>query len=147
MANAADTEYVNSIIRGELAAIDTYDQVIEKFAGQLQSSDLITIRDHHKAHVSSLEEHVRKGGVEPSKSSGPWGTFTTTLTGVAKLVGPETALGVLKTGEVHGITQYEKAVESKDLLEETQTLIRTKLLPEARQHVASLDKLIASHKS
>ena len=147
MANTADAEYVNSILRGELAAIETYDQVLEKFAGKLQTVELIKIRDEHKEHVSHLTEHVRKGGVEPSTESGTWGTFTNALTGVAKLIGPETALAALKTGEEHGIGQYEKADQNKDLLDETKTLIRTKLLPEARAHVATLDKLIASHKS
>ena len=147
MANSADTEYVNSILRGELASIETYDQVLEKFAGKLQTVDLIKIRDEHKDHVSLLQEHVRKGGVEPSTESGTWGTFTNAVTGVAKLIGPETALAALKTGEEHGIGQYEKAHDNKDLIEETKTLITTKLLPQAREHVATLDKLIASHKS
>ena len=145
MADAADTNYVDSILRGELAAVETYDQVIEKYAGKLDTAALTKIRDTHKSHVAHLQEHVRKGGKEPSTESGTWGTFTGALTGVAKLVGPETALAALKTGEQHGIGQYEKAVENKDLLEETKTTVRTKLLPEARQHVSQLDAMISAH--
>lgn len=142
-----DIEYVNAILRGELAAIETYDQTLEKFKGQLTSTDLIRIRDEHKAHVAALSAHVAKFGGTPSTSSGPWGSFTTALTGVAKLIGPETALAALKQGEQHGLEQYEKALQHKDLPEETVTAIRTKLLPESREHVATLDRLIAAQGS
>lgn len=140
-----DHGYLDSILRGELASVETYNQTIEKFAGKIESSDLIKIRDEHQEHVVVLSEHVTRAGGKPSTSSGPWGTFTQLFVAGAKLVGPETALAALKTGEQHGIEQYEKAIERKDLPADTVSGIRDKLLPQARGHIGTLDRLIATH--
>ncbi len=140
-----DIEYLDVILRGELAAVETYDQVLEKFAGKLTSSDLIKVRDEHKQHITLLNEQLVKFGATPSTTSGTWGTFTGAVTSVAKLIGPETALAALKQGEEHGIAQYEKAIERKDLSAETIALLRTELLPQSHAHVASLDRLISAH--
>lgn len=140
-----DVEYLDSILRGELSAVETYDQVLEKFQGKLASSDLIRVRDEHKEHITRLKEQIVKYGGTPSTTSGTWGTFTGAVTSVAKLIGPETALAALKQGEEHGLAQYEKAVDRKDLSSETITTIRTKLLPQAQAHVATLDRMISAH--
>ncbi len=141
-----DHEYLNAILRGEIAAIQTYEQTLEKFAGKIESTDLIKIRDEHKEHVAVLTQHVIKaGGDKSSTTSGPWGAFTQLFVAGAKLVGPETALAALKTGETHGIEQYEKAIERKDLPAETVSGIRDKLLPQAREHLTTLDRLISTH--
>ena len=141
-----DLDYLNVILRGEIAAVETYDRTVEKFKGQLESSDLIRIRDEHKAHVAAISAHVSQFGGTPSTTSGTWGSFTNALTEVAKLVGPATALAALKQGEIHGNEQYEKALERKDLPAETVSAIRSKLLPEGKSHVTTLDALIAKTK-
>ena len=143
--SSPDVEYLDSILRGELAAIETYDQVLEKFQGKLTSTDLIKVRDEHKEHITLLNQQIVKFGGTPSTTSGTWGTFTGAVTSVAKLIGPETALAALKQGEEHGIGQYEKALERKDLSAETMATIRTKLLPQSQSHVASLNRIISAH--
>ena len=142
-----DIPYVDAILRGEIAAVETYNLTIEKFKGDTISSDLIRIRDEHKAHVAALSEHIRQFGGTPSTSSGVWGAFTNMFTAGAKLIGPETALAALKQGEQHGLEQYEKALERKDLPAETVSAIRAKLLPESQAHLTQLDHLMEKAKA
>jgi uncharacterized protein (TIGR02284 family) len=142
MNNSAAAATLNSLLRGEISAVETYDQAISKFEGDATAAALGRIRDEHVSAVTTLREHVRMNGGEPSEGSGAWGTFATAVTGAAKVVGPGTVLAALRQGEEHGINEYESALKGKDLQAPCCDVIRTQLLPKCRQHVAELDRLV-----
>ena len=144
---AGVTEALNSLLRGEISAVQTYEQALSKFEQTDHKTTLTQIRDEHTKAVSVLREHVRTHGGEPSTDSGPWGTFASLVTGAAKVVGPQSVLAALKQGEEHGISQYEKALEADALAGECKTLVRTDLLPRCRKHLTQLDSMIAALKS
>jgi len=135
-----DTKALNSLLRGELAAVETYDQAITKFEDHQIIADITNIRAEHARSVEKLREKVIRFQGEPAKSSGPWGTFAAAVTATAKLLGPSTALSALRQGEEHGINEYEEALENEDVHPDCKDMIRTDLLPKCRQHVAELER-------
>lgn len=139
-----DVDAMNQLLRGELSAVETYDQAIEKFAGKPGVSELKSIRGEHAHAVSSLQKRVMHFGGEPAMSSGLWGTFATAVTGTAKIFGTDTVVAALKKGEEHGISEYEKALANVEVHTECKELVRNELLPKCRTHVTQLDGLVPS---
>jgi Domain of unknown function (DUF2383) len=143
-ATTCDVDVLNALLRGEVAAGETYDQVIGKFDGQPQAIDLKRIRDEHAETAAALRERVQHFGGDPSEGSGIWGKLTQAITGTAKVLGPTTALGTLKQGEEYGIGQYETALTNPDIDTDDRDLIRYRLLPRCQNHVNDLDRMIAA---
>ena len=134
---------LNSLLRGELSAVETYDQGLGKFADHPTAADrLRALRGEHQKAVEVLRDHVTKLGGTPSTGSGPWGTVATAVNAAAKVLGPETVLASLATGEQHGINSYTTALAA-GLPAECETLIRSKLLPQCQTHLAELDAVKA----
>jgi rubrerythrin len=143
--NATDEciDVCNSLLRGELSAIETYNQALEKFDTEVERSSLQAIRRDHEASAASLREHIRDMGATPSTESGAWGTFAQAVEGTAKMLGESPALAALQQGEEHGIDEYEEALRNPDVMEEIKGVIRQQLLPRLSEHVAALDRLKA----
>jgi hypothetical protein len=138
-----DTETLNSLLRREISAAETYDLAINKFEGKSAAVELRRIRDEHHAAMSMLRDRVRANGGDPADSSGPWGTFASVVTGTAMALGMKPVLSALRQGEEHGISEYQKAVNS-DVTDGCRRLIEGDLLPKCRQHVTSLQLLSTS---
>lgn len=138
--NEAITDTCNALLRGEISAIETYTQAIEKFGSDAGEHTLKGIRADHVANAESLRSLVGECGEGPATSSGPWGTFATSVEGVATLFGKSPALMVLQQGEEHGIRQYEQALDDDELSETVKDLIRHTLLPSQREHLAELER-------
>lgn len=141
-----DIDALNALLRGEVAAAETYDQVIAKFAGQPQAVELQRLRDEHTEAAAVLRERVRHFGGDPAEGSGLWGKLTAAITGTAKVFGPATALNALKQGEEYGIGQYENALTDPEIDSDDKDLIRGRLLSRANDHVSQLERLIAAVK-
>lgn len=142
--NKNTTDTCDSLLRGELSAIETYTQAIGKFGPSVESGSLKRIQSSHMAHAELLRALMKECGEEPAISSGPWGTFATTVEGVATILGESAALIALKQGEEHGIRQYEKALVDKELCQSVKNLIRDTFLPAQREHLIQLEKCMAS---
>ena len=144
MASKTDTtDTLNSLLRGEISAVETYKQAEAKFEGQTEAGSLRQLGGDHQQAVSQLRQHVHSKGGDAADSSGAWGTFAQLIEGGAKLFGKTAALKALKEGEEHGVSSYESALKDKTLPAECQTLIRDTLLPRCRQHIHSLDQMMA----
>jgi len=141
-----DIDVLNALLRGEVAAAGTYDQVIAKFELQPQAVELQRIRDDHIEAAAVLRERVRHFGGDPSEGPGVWGKLTAAITGTAKIFGPAAALATLKQGEEYGIGQYENALTDPEVDSEDKDLIRHRLLPRCNSHVAALDQMIEAVK-
>ena len=145
-AQACDTDALNSLLRGELSAVETYAQAAEKFSTWDGAAELRRIRSEHVAATNALREKVNHFGGTPADGSGVWGSFAAAVTGTAKVFGQGAALAALKQGEEHGINEYEEALENPDVHPACKDMIRGTLLPRCRQHVADLDRLAAANK-
>lgn len=136
---------LNALLRGELAATETYQQALEKVGNEPGVTDLRRVHNDHRDAANTLRQHIHQHGGKPEQSSGVWGTFAKAWEGTAKLFGNSAALSALKQGEERGISDYEAALQDANLAQDCKDLIRTQLLPKTRDHVQVLDQVI-SHK-
>src|SRR5207245_1420100 len=134
---------MNSLLRGEISAAETYRMAIEKITdGQVSENVhmLEQMQQEHGRAAQELRERIRSLGGEPSESSGAWGAWAQTVQGTMNLFGDAAALKSLKEGEEHGLKDYEQAVEDSDPL--TASLIKSELIPNQHRHIELLDQLI-----
>lgn len=134
-------EVCNQLLRGELSAIETYDQAVAKLENNPNVIRLERIRNDHRDSARKLRENVIKMGGEPDQSSGAWGTFATLVEGGAQMFGESAALSALVEGEEHGIKEYERALSDDDVLADCKSMIRSELLPKQRQHINELQSI------
>ncbi len=134
-----DIDQLNSFLRGERSALDTYDQVLEKAESLVVKTGLKQGRDSHQERVRLLEDKIRSLGGKPADDSGVWGSFAKAVEGGAKLFGVATAVSVLEEGEDHGLKDYQR--DLSDLSPGSQTFVRTSLLPKQQQSHDLLSRL------
>jgi rubrerythrin len=147
MDNEKCIDVCNSLLRGEISAIETYQQAIEKFDQGSEAVKLQEIKSNHIESARILEEHIRKLGGEPVDHSGIWGMFAKAVEGGAKLFGENSALSALKQGEETGRSQYESAIDNEDVMSDFKPVIKSELLPRQIQHIEQLDSIMASNQS
>jgi hypothetical protein len=144
MAHVSETaDVLNSLLRGEISAAETYTQAIGKSEGHPDARALRRLRQDHVDAANLLRREVEARGEENSTGSGAWGAFAKAVEGAAKVFGNKAALKALKEGEEHGVSEYVSAVERDDLDPGARDLIATRLLPRQREHVLEVDRLLA----
>jgi uncharacterized protein (TIGR02284 family) len=135
---------LNSLLRGELSATETYQQALAKVGNEPMASELKRIHEEHRDAANTLRQHVRQHGGKPDQDSGAWGTFAKTVEGTAKVFGNTAAVKALKEGEEHGVKEYEDALRNPNLPADCQDLIRNRLLPQTRSHIPVLDRFMSA---
>jgi hypothetical protein len=136
----------NSLLRGEIAAVETYNDAIRRF--QVESRAIVTLEEIRKDHVESvtqLRDNVRAMGGMPDRVSGAWGTLAKTVQNAANLFGENSAMTALQQGEAHGRDVYRNALENEHVMPECKSMIRHDLLPKVERHIAQLDSLKTEH--
>lgn len=131
----------NGLLRGELSAVETYAQAIEKYSNSTVAHELRRIRSEHSLSANVLSANVRDMGGEPEKDSGAWGLFATAVQAAANLFGTESAIESLVRGEKAGLKNYQAALQDGDVLVECKEIIREKLMPPVLNHIGDLEKL------
>lgn len=132
------TNEMESLIRTEMAAVKSYNQILEDIKDQKERDKLEKIRTDHEIAVSKLKSFASQDVLEDTKSTGVWGVVTKTWTGGAKLFGNKIALKALTRSEEHGVSEYKDALEDKNLKKEVNDLIRTQLLPTQEEHLKTI---------
>ena len=135
---------LNSLLRGEISAAETYRMAIGKVADTDNASAglLREIQEEHGRAAQGIRDRIRELGGEPSDSSGAWGAWAKTVQGTANLLGDNAALKSLKEGEEHGLKDYHEAVDDVDPT--SAQLIQNQLIPAQQRHINLLDQLIGS---
>src|SRR5262245_14908049 len=129
------TTGLNRLIRGELSAVETYRQALDKMKDAPEAVELHALLVEHRAAVQMLREHVLQRGGTPSNSSGAWGAWAKLVEGTAQLLGNAAGLKALKEGEEHGIREYESFLTDENADQECKRLVSTQLLPQASSHI------------
>src|SRR5262249_46831969 len=132
---------LNELLRGELAATETYQQAMAKVGNEPGAAELRRIHDEHRTAANTLRQHVHHHAGKPDQGSGAWGSFAKAVEGAAKLFGNTAALKALKEGEEQGVKDYEAALKG-GLPADCQELIRNQFLPQTRAHIQVLDRLM-----
>ncbi len=138
------SDTLNSLLRGELAATETYQQALDKVGDDRGADELRRIHREHREAANTLRQHVHHVGGKPNQGSGGWGTFAKAVEGTARLFGNAAALKALKEGEETGLRGYRKALEEKELPPDCRNLIQGTLLPQTQEHVSALDRLMSA---
>jgi len=140
-ANHDAVDTLNSLLKGELSAVETYKQALLKVGNDKGGESLkMNLADHEKAVVGLRKMVVNRGGV-PASTSGAWGTWAETIVGSAKVIGDKTAMMALKEGEEHGSKEYNEALNSKHLTREEKQIILEGFLPNQIKHIDKLNLL------
>lgn len=135
---------LNSLLRGEISATDTYRMAIDKVSKSEKAGDvglLHEVQQDHTQAAQMLRDRIMELGGEPSDSSGAWGAWAQTVQGTANLLGDTSALKSLKEGEEHGLKDYQDAVDDVDPV--TADVIRAQFIPTQKRHIDLLDQLIS----
>lgn len=116
---------LNSLLRGEISAVETYDQAIRHLKNE-SVDDLIANRSCHSKRVDSLKSNIREHGGTPDATSGMWGSLAKVVEKGAALISAKSVIAALEEGEDRGLAQYRKP---GDLDASSIQLIQTVLLP------------------
>ena len=138
--NTPDT--LQSLLRGEMSAMETYQKALEKVDGYPEGAQLRQIYMDHSHAVQVLRNLLMRYQAELPTSSGAWGTFANAVQSTANLFGDKAALKALKEGEEHAIKDYMRALDDPEVATEVKAMIRSDLLRKCETHVPVLDALI-----
>jgi hypothetical protein len=117
---------LNAYLRGEIAAVETYDQALDQLPNSVNRWGLEQCKLSHQRRVAALRRRIEEAGGHPAESSGSWGTFTRLVEGGARAFGEKAAIAALEEGEDHGLKLYRDV----DALDGTaRELVETDLLP------------------
>lgn len=136
-------DQLNSFLRGEIAAAETYRMAIDKFTTEnaCDSVGLLTsIQEEHARASQALRDRIRELGGDAADSSGTWGAWAKFVQATSQLFGVTSALKGLKEGEEHGLKDYEGGIS--DLDESSAELVQNQLIPAQTRHINLLDQMI-----
>jgi hypothetical protein len=126
----AVTGILNKFLRGELSAVETYRQALERLSSSACATDLTENKRSHEQRVEMLRNQILRMGGKPSDGSGPWGGFAKLIEGGAKLFGEKAAIAALEEGEDHGLKLYRNQSDLEKLDLATRDFVERSLLPE-----------------
>ena len=130
---------MDDLIRGEMAAVKSYDMVLTKVKDEQELTKLKAIREDHVNAVTKLKSMAMNKDIkEDTKTAGPWGTFAEAWTGGAKLFGNAVALKALTQGEEHGVAEYKEALNDNNVTPEIKKMIKTHFLPKQEEHLKTI---------
>ncbi len=126
-----DIERLRSYLRGELAAVETYDRAIRALDELSPLRECLSEpRASHVRRVELLSRRIVALGGEADETSGPWGRIVDALQLLTEVFGTDALLNALCMNERHNTRDYERDMDRASLL--LQNLLVNVLLPEQR---------------
>ncbi|HEU4733423.1 MAG TPA: DUF2383 domain-containing protein [Kofleriaceae bacterium] len=115
MAMKSSIDQLNSFLRGEMSAVETYQMALDKLdAASAARDELLVNLKSHQDRVMALQDAIAASGGTPVTSSGAWGTFAKIVEGTAKALGDKAAVAALEEGEDHGLKDYRADLDELD---------------------------------
>jgi len=130
-AREQSVDVLNSFLRGEISAVETYRQALEKVEKPQVRTQLQDCMQSHAQRVTLVSEQIRTLGGTPSTSSGVWGAFAKAVEGGAKTFGEKAAVSALEEGEDHGRNDYRRDLDKLDVA--TRQVVQTHVVPEQQR--------------
>jgi rubrerythrin len=124
-------ETLNGFLRGEISAVETYRQAIDRIRTSSTRAQLESCQRSHEQRVLQLRDQVRTLGGTPAEGSGAWGGFVRLVEGGAKLFGEKSAISALEEGEDHGLELYRKGLEKLDV--DSRSFVERAVIPAQEQ--------------
>ena len=132
MGTKSSVDQLNSYLRGEMSAVETYKMALEKLDGiSTMRDELLVNLKSHQDRVMALEDAIIAVGGKPADGSGPWGAFAKAVEGGATVLGEKATIAALEQGEDHGLADYKRGLDELDGT--TRSLVTGTLLPQQQQ--------------
>ncbi len=128
---SATINQLNSFLRGELAAAETYRMALERMELSQHRPTLVQCSRSHEERARLLTEAILGRGGEPAQGSGAWGSLVRMIERSAVAISESAAVAVLEEGEDHGRDDYLRDLD--DLEPSARQLIEYAILPEQRR--------------
>lgn len=122
---------LNSFLRGEISAVETYRQALDKVTDPAVRSQLQDCEQDHEQRAELLRERITSLGGKPDQGSGAWGVWAKLVQGGGNLLGEKTAIQALEEGEDHGLNDYRRDLDELD--GETRSWVESNILPKAER--------------
>jgi hypothetical protein len=118
---------LNSFLRGEMAAVETYRRALTRLGDRGEAGELRACLDSHQRRVEMLRDRVEDLGGVPADEPGPWGAFARLYEGSEP--GDEDAtIAALEEGEDSGLKLYLDDVCKLDA--DSRRIVAREILPE-----------------
>ncbi len=138
--NEDNVDQLNSFLRGELSAVETYRQAIDKVEEDPSLRGVLErCKASHQTRADMLSTQITRLGGEPTTGSGVWGSFAKLAEGGAKLFGKKAAVSMLEEGEDHGLADYRRDLD--DLDTPVRMFVENEILPAQRKTHAEMSAL------
>jgi uncharacterized protein (TIGR02284 family) len=134
-----DVETLNSFLRGELSAVETYRQAIGHVSTDRLRDQLQDCQRDHEQRVAAIRERITKLGGTPAEGSGVWGAFAKIVQAGADVLGEQSAIQALEQGEDHGLADYQRDLDKTH--GEARRFVRMELLPAQKRTHDRMSKL------
>jgi uncharacterized protein (TIGR02284 family) len=144
MQTEQSVEQLNRLLRGELSAIETYEQALQRVKDLTTTDTLRRLAEDHRSAADILRQQVALCGGTPDQDSGAWGVWARTVEGTASMLGETIALKALKEGEEHGLKEYQDVAADESVAYSARNLIASDLLTRQRQHIGVLDRVMST---
>lgn len=143
MSTMAETRVtLEKVLRHELAAVDSYQQAVQMAGSQPGSVELqLHLAEHKDAH-DAVKRHVEFFGGDADQECSAWPRFAFAADGHAAKLSMLPGFKALQEGEVRSQRLYEEAMMDEELPLEFRALVNRELLPQVRQRIVTLDRLL-----
>jgi hypothetical protein len=128
---SATIDQLNSFLRGELSAAETYRLALDKLAQSEYRPSLVQCTRSHEERARLLTEAVLGRGGDPAESSGAWGSLVRMIERSAAAISESAAIAMLEEGEDHGRDDYLRDIDN--LEPSARQLVEFAILPEQRR--------------
>ena len=140
MGTASNVDHLNSFLRGEISAVETYRMALDKLdATNPARAHLESCLQSHAERVVVLRDAIIQLGGNPAEGSGAWGAFAKAVEGGGKIFGDKGAIAALEEGEDHGLADYRRDLD--DLDASARRLVESRLLPQQIQTHRTMSQL------
>ena len=131
MAKGGSLPTLNSFLRGEIAAVETYRRALTRLEGHGDANDLRACLASHERRVARLRDRVADLGGVPAEEPGPLGAFGRLYEkgdGPAPGDNDEATIAALEEGEDCGLKLYLDDVCKLDA--DSRRIVAREILPE-----------------
>ena len=131
MGTKSSIDRLNTFLRGEISAVETYQLALARIhhISTVRDELLVNLKSHQD-RVMMLQDAIRELDGEPATDSGAWGTLAKTAERSATALGEKAAVVALEEGEDHGLSDYKDHAEKlDDLGDRERQLVTDRLLP------------------
>jgi len=119
---------LNTFLRGEIAAVQTYARTLKRMGGHACCGDLGQCLASHERRVALLRRRIIDLGGVPEQTPGAWDPFPRHGESGSVPLRDDVVIAALEEGEDRGLKLYLDAVGKLD--RDTRRLIGDRVLPE-----------------